>query len=80
LVYAVPFLQNKIDEELTVQGDGRGKTDSWTLGFEGTIIVALNIYNGKARRESTINYPNTRYNWHYGFEVVDKTYQYEPIK
>jgi hypothetical protein len=74
LTYAVPFLLTKIKDELAAQGDGRGKNNSWSYGFESTILVGLNLYNGKKKDDPA------RYSWHYGFEVFDKVYQYVPIK
>jgi hypothetical protein len=74
LAYAVPFLLAKIKDELITQGDGSGKAYNWSYGFESTILVGLNLYNGKKKDDPE------RYSWHYGFEVFDKVYQYVPMK
>lgn len=78
LTYTIPFLLSKINVELIEEGDGNGKAFNWTLGFERTIIVALNMYNGKTARVPSTRCPDTRYNWHYGFDVLDKVNQYLP--
>jgi hypothetical protein len=78
LVYAVPYLRDRVGEELDHEGDGRGKPDNWTLGFERTMIVGLNMYNGQAYTKVSKNNPNTRYNWHYGFDVLENVFQYLP--
>jgi hypothetical protein len=73
LTYAVPFLISRIDSELVAQGDGSGKANNWSYGYERTVIVALNRYNGKKDAPA-------RYSWHYGFDVLEKVYQYIPVK
>jgi len=69
----------KINKQLVDGGEAAGKLSNWTLGLERTIIVGLNMYNGKTDT-TTKNTPNTRFNWHYGFDVLDKVYQYPPTK
>jgi hypothetical protein len=71
LTYAVPYLLSLVDDELEAKGDEQGKTYAWSQGFEKTLLVALNRYNGKSGKKQ-------RYTWHYGFDVFKKVYQYLP--
>jgi hypothetical protein len=71
LTYGIQYLNSKINEELKEEGDGIGKLDNWTLGYERTIIVGLNMYNGKSSLTK-------RYNWFYGFKVLSFSEQYKP--
>jgi hypothetical protein len=78
LTYSVPFLLSKIQRELITEGDGNNKPNEWALGFENTFVYSLNMYNGITNTEATETNPNTRYNWHYGFEVLNLLYLYLP--
>jgi hypothetical protein len=71
LTYGTQYLNSKINEELKEEGDGIGKPDNWTLGYERTIIVGLNMYNGKSLLTK-------RYNWFYGFKILSFSEQYKP--
>jgi hypothetical protein len=74
----VPFLLSKINEELITEGDGSNKTNEWNVGFENTIVYALNMYNGKRAIRQTGENHDTRYNWHYGFDVLNMIHLYLP--
>lgn len=78
LTYSVPFLLSKIQSELETEGDGSNKPNEWVLGFENTLIYSLNMYNGVTNTKATETNPNTRYNWHYGYDVIKLVHLYIP--
>ncbi len=61
--YAAPYLSRQLDEQLAE--DNADNEQDWKRGFEETIRIALNMYNG---RKNQMKEP-TRYTWPYGMLV-----------
>ncbi len=79
LEYSVPYLLKLINKELVSSGDKSNAPDEWSRGFEGTIIPSLNMYNGKTATAVTKGNKDTRYNWHYGFDIINTSQNYLPV-
>ena len=79
LAYSVPYLLKLINRELESSGDKSNDPAEWSRGFEGTLIPSLNMYNGKTATEVTKGNKDTRYNWHYGFDIINKSQTYLPV-
>ena len=67
--YAVPYLKKQLDKQ---RSESRDPEDhDWARGFEETLRIALNMYNGKKEKP-------TRFEWKYGGIVLDFSRDYTP--
>ena len=69
---AIPFFNKKLIDELKDQGDSDSQDHGWSQGFEETIRLALNRYNG-IRDERRIT-------WYYGGAILRWSIGYQPTR